>query len=174
FWREKEGGHSVRVTVLGAGAWGTTLARHLARTGHTVTLWGHDAEHLQDLAGTGFNERYLPGIELPSGLRFETELPRAVDGGECIVVAVPSQAFREVTRSLSDSARILVSVTKGIEDETGLTMCGVLRANAAPARIVALSGPTLAMEAARDMPTAIVAASNDADAARQVQQLFHR
>jgi len=164
----------VRVTVLGAGAWGTTLARLLARGGHPVTLWGHDAGHLEEMARAGLNQQYLPGIKLPVGLRFEADLAGAVKESECVVVAVPSKAFREVTRGLGECEGILVSVTKGIEYETGLTMCGVLQANAPRARIVALSGPTLAMEAARDMPTAIVAASHDSEAAQQVQQLFHR
>jgi len=116
----------LRVTVLGAGAWGTTLARLLAQGGHAVTLWGHDEGHLQELARKGVNERYLPAITLPSSLRVEADLNRAIKEAECVVVAVPSQAFREVTRSLADCEGILVSVTKGIEYETGLTMCGVL------------------------------------------------
>jgi glycerol-3-phosphate dehydrogenase (NAD(P)+) len=164
----------VKVTVLGAGAWGTTLARLLCRGGETVTLWGHDAEHLRELGRTGFNERYLPGIQLPPNFGWEPDLPRAIRERECLVVAVPSQVFRKVTKSLADWKGLLVSVTKGIEDETGLTMCGVLRANAPAARIVALSGPTLAMEVAREMPTAIVAASLDAEAGQQAQQMFHR
>ena len=160
--------------MLGAGAWGTTLARLLARSGNSVTLWGHDASHLADLARAGVNQRYLRGIPLPQELQFESVTARAVEGAECAIVAVPSTAFREVTRALLDFKGLLVSVTKGIEYETGLTMSGVLRANAPQARIVALSGPTLAMEVARDMPAAIVAASDDAEAARQIQQLFHR
>jgi glycerol-3-phosphate dehydrogenase (NAD(P)+) len=162
------------VTILGAGAWGTTLARLLAQNEHSVTLWGHDAGHLQDLAQQGVNEQYLPGITLPERLQFEANLVDALKEAEAVVVAVPSKVFRSVTRALGDSAEILVSVTKGIEDETGLTMCGVLRANAPRARLVALSGPTLAMEVAHGMPAAIVAASDDADAAQQVQRLFHR
>ena len=163
----------MKVTVLGAGAWGTTLARLLSRAGHTVALWGHDAEHLQELKRAGVNECYLPGIPLPAGLRFEAGLAGAIEGTECVIVAVPSKVFREVTRALSGCEGILVSVTKGVEYETGLTMCGVLRANAPRSRIVAFSGPTLALEVARDMPTAIVAASHDAEAVQQVQQLFH-
>jgi len=164
----------VKVTVLGAGAWGTTLARLLCRDAHAVTLWGHDAEHLQDVTRAGANERYLPGILLPRELRLEADLRRALAGGECVIVAVPSKGFAELARGLSECEDTLVSVTKGIEYETGLTMCGVLRASAPRARIVAFSGPTLAMEVARDMPTAIVAASDDPAAAQQVQQLFHR
>ena len=164
----------MKAAVLGAGAWGTTLARLLAQGGHTVTLWGHDTDHLQELARKGVNERYLPGIALPSSLRVEPELARAIQDVECVVVAVPSKAFRGVTKALADCEGILVSVTKGIEYETGLTMSAALRANAVRSRIVALSGPTLAMEVARGMPTAIVAASDDPGAAQQVQRLFHR
>ena len=164
----------MRVAVLGAGAWGTTLARLLCLANNPVSLWGHDTGHLKDLDRAGVNERYLPGIALPPALRLESALAQSVAGSECIIVAVPSQALREVTRSLSDFDGILATVTKGIEYESGLTMSGVLRANAPRARIVALSGPTLAMEVAREMPAAIVAASQDPHAAQQVQHLFHR
>lgn len=164
----------MKVTVLGAGAWGTTLARGLARNNHAVTLWGHDREHLDDLVRHRINERYLPGIKLPPALEIEADLNEALKDAETIVVAVPSKAFREVARSAAECGRVLVSVTKGIELESGLTMCGVLQASGARARVVAFSGPTLAMEVARDMPTAIVAASQDTAAAQQVQQLFHR
>jgi glycerol-3-phosphate dehydrogenase (NAD(P)+) len=129
---------------------------------------------LEELARAGTNERYLPGIPLPAGLAFERDLRLAVQNADCVIVAVPSRAFREVTRSLSAFEGVLVSVTKGIEYETGLTMCGLLRVNAPRARLVAFSGPTLALEVAREVPTAIVAASVDLSAAHEVQQLFHR
>jgi glycerol-3-phosphate dehydrogenase (NAD(P)+) len=90
------------------------------------------------------------------------------------VVAVPSQPFREVTRRLRDFAGTIVSVTKGIEYDTGLTMCGVLEQTAPRATCAALSGPSFAIEVARDIPTAIVAASRDPAAASLVQTLFSR
>lgn len=161
-------------TVLGAGAWGTALARLLHQGGESVTLWGHDAAHLDDLRRTGRNERYLPGIDLPRDWKLETDLAAAVRGSACVVVAVPSKAFRAVTQSLADFNGVVVSVTKGIEHDTGLTMCGVLHANAPRARVAALSGPTLAAEVARGIPSACVAASDDAAAAQTVQKLFHR
>lgn len=164
----------MKVTILGAGAWGTALAALLQRGGHAVTVWGHDAAHLEDMRATGRNERYLPGIPLPPEWRLETNLPAAIQGAECIVVAVPSKAFREVTRALADFAGILVSVTKGIEHQTGMTMCGILAANAPRAKFAALSGPSLALEVARGIPTAIVAASEDVTVAAEVQKLFHR
>jgi glycerol-3-phosphate dehydrogenase (NAD(P)+) len=165
----------VKITVLGAGAWGTALARLLQESGdHHVTLWGHDPAHLEDLARSGVNDRYLPGIRLPQNWRLEQNVDKAARDAECIVVAVPSKAFREVTRSLGSFRGLVVSVTKGIEYETGLTMSGVLRETAPQASVAALSGPTLALEVANGMPTAIVAASEAMSAAQTVQGLFHR
>jgi glycerol-3-phosphate dehydrogenase (NAD(P)+) len=164
----------MNVTVLGAGAWGTALAVLLQRGGHHVTLWGHDAAYLAELRKSAKNERYLPGIALPTEWQLEANLAAAISSAECVVVAVPSKAFREVTTALANFAGILVSVTKGLEHETGLTMCGILAANAPRASHAALSGPSLALEVARGIPTAIVAASNDAEVANTVQTLFHR
>ena len=163
----------MRVAVLGAGAWGTALALVLHRRQHQVVLWGHDSARLNEVRQTGRNERYLPGVDLPREWTFEPDMTRAVTNTACVIVAVPSKAIREATTALAGYRGIVVSVTKGIEDETGLTMCGVLQANAPGAKIAALSGPTLAMEVARGIPSAIVAASTDAAAAQTVQQLFH-
>lgn len=164
----------MNITVLGSGAWGTALAKLLHANGHAVTLWGHDAGRLEELRRTGKNERYLPGIELPRDWRFEAEASKAVSGSEVVIAAIPSKAFRTVTAQLKNFGGIVVSVTKGIEDETGLTMCGVLGQTAPKASVAALSGPTFALEVARGMPTAIVAASSDASVATQVQVMFHR
>ncbi len=164
----------MKVAVLGAGAWGTALAKMLHQSGHAVTLWGHDADRLQEVRRSGRNERYLPGVELPRDWTVEADLSRAVVGNEAVIVAVPSKAFRDVTRHLSAFTGPVVSVTKGIEHETGLTMCGILAQTAPKAHSAALSGPTFALEVARGIPTAIVAASNDPATANAVQQLFHR
>jgi glycerol-3-phosphate dehydrogenase (NAD(P)+) len=164
----------MKVTVLGAGAWGTALARLLQTGGNEVTLWGHAFEHLGDLRRTQRNERYLPGVLLPGEMILEPDLSLAAHGAEFVVVAVPSKSFRAVTQSLAGFAGIAVSVTKGIEHQTGLTMCGVLAETAPLARLAALSGPSLALEVARDIPTAIVAGSADLATAGAVQKLFHR
>jgi glycerol-3-phosphate dehydrogenase (NAD(P)+) len=164
----------MKLTVLGAGAWGTALAQLLCTGKNEVTLWGHNAEHLGDLQKSGRNERYLQGIELSRELKFEKDLARAVSGAELIVMAVPSKAFRTISRSLADFSGTVVSVTKGIEHETGLTMCGVLAQTAPGAKTAALSGPSLAFEVARGIPTAIVAASEHPATAEVVQKLFHR
>lgn len=164
----------MNVTVLGAGSWGMALAKILAEGGHAVTLWGRDAHALAEIHATGRSLRYLPGVELPRQLTVEGDFARAVSGSECVVVAVPSRSFREVTSQLGGFSGILVSVTKGIEHDTGLTMCGVLAANAPQARACALSGPTFALEVARGIPTAIVGASPDLAVATTVQKIFHR
>jgi glycerol-3-phosphate dehydrogenase (NAD(P)+) len=164
----------MKVTVLGVGAWGTALGKLLYEGQHNITLWGHNPQHLDQIRRTGQNEPYLPGIAFPRDWRLETDPTKAVHDSECVVVAVPSKAFREVTRCLANYTGIVVSVTKGIEHGTGLTMCGILRENAPRACVAALSGPTLALEVARGIPTAIVAASADIQTAPKVQQLFHR
>lgn len=163
----------MKVAVLGAGAWGTALAVHLSRMGHEVRVWGHDADHLATIAKSGSNLRYLPGVAFPEGLLFESRLRSATQGVEAVVVAVPSSAFRRIAFELEEWNGLWISVTKGIEDPSGQTMCQVLRERAPQASIVALSGPSLALEVAQGIPTAVVAASADAEAARRTQSLFH-
>ncbi|MDB6122715.1 MAG: Glycerol-3-phosphate dehydrogenase [Pedosphaera sp.] len=163
----------MKVTVLGAGAWGTALAKVLHQGGHEVTLWGHDAKRLAEMQRSNRNERYLPGIELPRTWTLESNIVQAMEGSEFVVTAIPSKAFREVTASLSDFTGAIVSVTKGIEYETGLTMCGILAETAPKAKSAVLSGPTFALEVARGIPTASVVASRDAAVAGAVQQLLH-
>ena len=164
----------MKITILGAGAWGTALARLLHQGGHEITLWGHIAEWLDEIRQAGRNDRFLPGIQVPREVVLQADVPRAIAGAECIVVAVPSQPFRSVTRQLADFSGFIASVTKGIEYDTGLTMCGILAETAPRAKCAALSGPTFAIEVARDIPTAIVAASRDLVTADAVQRLFNR
>ena len=164
----------MKITVLGAGAWGTAMARLLHQGGNEVTLWGHITEWLDEIRQTGRNDRFLPGIEVARELVLQSDLPHAIEGAECIVVAVPSQPFREVTKKLGRFSGVIVSLTKGIEYETGLTMCGILAETAPRAKLAALSGPTFAVEVARDIPTAIVVASRELAIAEEVQRLFNR
>ncbi len=164
----------MKITVIGAGAWGTALAKVAHANGGEVCLWGRDAAALALLGQTGRNERYLPGVDLPHDLPTETDLAKAVDGAGCVVLAVPSRSFREVTTRLVKFEGVAVSVTKGIEFESGLTMGGILGETMPMAKAAALSGPTLAEEVCRDMPSAAVAASEVVGASAAVQQVFHR
>lgn len=165
---------SRRITVLGIGAWGTALAVGLHQNGHQLTLWGHDSDHLNTVIRSGTNEKYLPTIVLPRDWRGEPEIHRAIDGAELVLLAVPSRAIRTVAAALAKYRGPIVSVTKGIEAETGLTMCGILQQMAPAAQPAGLSGPSLAMEVARGIPTAVVAACADRALAAEIQALFHR
>ena len=164
----------MKVTVIGAGAWGTALANLLCQNGHAVTLWAHEPALLEQIKETGRNELFLPGVAVSRDLRVEPVLEQAVEGSAWAVIAVPSGFFRGVTRRISSFQGVAVSVTKGIEYESGLTMSGILAQTMPKATVAVLSGPSLAMEVARDTPAAVVAAHRDPEIARQVQALFHR
>jgi glycerol-3-phosphate dehydrogenase (NAD(P)+) len=163
----------MRITVLGAGAWGTALAKVLHENGNAVTLWDIDTRTLDGLRG-GRSERYLPGVKLPTDWKVEADFEKAVGGCECVVMALPSQAYRQVATRLKGRPALLVSVTKGIEYETGETMSRILREHAPADRIAALSGPSFAREVALGIPTTVVCASENDGTARTVQGLFHR
>jgi glycerol-3-phosphate dehydrogenase (NAD(P)+) len=163
----------MKITVLGAGAWGTALAKVLHENGNAVALWDIDAETIEELRH-GRSERYLPGVKLPLDWTVEADFPKAVGGAECVVLAVPSQVFRKVAAELKGHSAILVSVTKGIEFETGDTMSRILREHAPATRVAALSGPSFAREVALGIPTTVVCACESDGTAHTVQGLFHR
>ncbi|HEU5396919.1 MAG TPA: NAD(P)H-dependent glycerol-3-phosphate dehydrogenase, partial [Verrucomicrobiae bacterium] len=141
--------------------------------GNAVTIWDIDSASLAQIQA-GRNEKYLPGVSLPADWKTETDFTRAISGAECIVLAIPSQAFRQVAARLGGTPAILVSVTKGIEFETGDTMSRILREHAPANRIAALSGPSFAREVALGIPTTVVCACESEATAKTVQGLFHR
>ena len=163
----------MKITVLGAGAWGTALAKVLHENGNAVTLWDIAGDTLAELQ-RGRSERYLPGVKLPADWKTETDFEKAAGGAECCVMAIPSQFFRQVATKLKGHPAIIVSVTKGIEFETGETMSRILREHAPANRVAALSGPSFAREVALGVPTTVVCASESDATAKTVQGLFHR
>jgi glycerol-3-phosphate dehydrogenase (NAD(P)+) len=164
----------VKVAVVGGGSWGTTLATQLVKTGHDVSLLVRDAARRDEIAAGRENRRYLPGVVIPASLRVEAGAA-AARGAEMVVMAIPSEAFREVCRGLSSTlapGTAFVSATKGLEIDTLRRMTEVV-AEEAPGRPVAvLSGPSFALEVALGQPTAVVAASAHAAVAEAVQQAF--
>jgi glycerol-3-phosphate dehydrogenase (NAD(P)+) len=164
----------MKITILGSGAWGTALGCLLHQDRHSITLWGHDPAQMENIRRSGKNEPFLPGIPVPKEFQLTSNCSEAILGAELVVAALPSQVFRKVTACLNSFKGFVVSVTKGIEQDSGLSMCGILAQTAPGAKAVALSGPTLALEVAKGIPTACVAASRDESVARQVQELFHR
>jgi glycerol-3-phosphate dehydrogenase (NAD(P)+) len=164
------------VTVLGAGSWGTALAVHLARIGHDVRLWARDRALADELSRRRANSVYLPDVLLPESVSITDTLADALRDAELVVSAVPSHGCRTVMKgasaSLADQA-VIVSATKGLEAGTLLRMSEVIVQEAGAIHpVVVLSGPSFASEVARQLPTAILAASRDAAAIELVQQEF--
>ena len=153
---------SHRIGVIGSGSWGTALAVHLAHTGHDVRLWARDGGLAAQMAASRENPVYLPGIELPPTLAPTADLAAALAEAQFVVMAVPSHGIRSVSRAANaclPGGCVVVSATKGIEEGSLLRMSQVLREELSEAGdIVVLSGPSFAMELARTMPTAVVAA----------------
>jgi glycerol-3-phosphate dehydrogenase (NAD(P)+) len=163
----------VRLAVLGAGAWGTALSAHALRAGHDVRLWARGEAIARAINERGQNPAYLPGIDLPEGLHASTDLPMVVEAAEAVLVVVPSEFCRAVYRALHPAApaeAALVSATKGIEPDSLLRMSEVSAAEAPGRRQAVISGPSFALEVARERPTAIVAASPDQSLAEAVQR----
>ena len=164
------------IGVLGSGSWGSALAVHLARTGHDVRLWARDAGLAATMAALRENPAYLPGLAFPSELTPTASLADAVNGAEIVVMAVPSHGLRAVSRAaapLMPAGVTLVSAAKGLEETTLLRMSEVLRAELpGVGPIVVLSGPSFAIELARELPTAVVAAGDASAAVEMVQARF--
>ncbi len=154
-----------RVTVIGAGSWGTTFGKILADGGAQVTMWARRAEIAQEISEAKRNSRYLPGINLPREMTATTSLEAALDGAQQVYLSVPSQALRENLQALrplvGDGSVPLVSLMKGVERESGMRMSQVIQQELRcdPARIAVASGPNLALEIAKEQPTAAVIAS---------------
>ncbi|HET9602662.1 MAG TPA: NAD(P)H-dependent glycerol-3-phosphate dehydrogenase [Gemmatimonadales bacterium] len=164
-----------RIGVLGAGSWGTVLADLLARKGHAVRIWAREADVVASINGQRENELFLPGHALAPSLVAEGDAARVVTGADVVVSASPSHAVRQVIGEVAGAigtGALVVSATKGIEDASLARMSEVIGSVIPGARVAVLSGPSFASEVAAGQPTAVVAASLDATAAAQVQELF--
>jgi len=162
-------------SVIGAGAWGTTLARHLVNQGLTVKLWAYEKEVVGSINLKGENALFLPGVTLPEALSATHSLQDAAAGTGLIVLAVPSHAMRpvirELTPSLSEPLPIVVA-SKGIEEESNQLMSQVLNELLPPdwaRKITVLTGPSFAAEVSRDKPTTILLAGQDSGLTTHLQ-----
>ena len=167
-----------RVTVVGAGSWGTALSAVLSKKGHDVCLWAFEPEVAEQITNGRENVSYLAGIELPESLRSTADLATALQGAEIVVSVSPAQVvgsvMAEAAAHIEDDA-LIVSASKGIETTTLRRMDEVISEVLSPAQIVGftvLSGPSFALEVVKEIPTAVVAASGSPDAAIAVQDLF--
>ena len=164
----------VQVAVMGAGSWGTTLAKVFADAGNSVSLWSRREEQARRIQIMRENSDYLPGLALPSGITATADAEAALDGAEIVVLGVPSQTLSanlETWRELVEPEATLVSLAKGIERSTGRRMSQVITgvAGVAPDRVAVLSGPNLAREVAAEQPAATVIACEDENRAKTVQ-----
>lgn len=169
-----------KIGVLGAGTWGTALARLLAVNGHDVTMWSALPEELKSMATTHRHPN-LPGMELPSDMHYTADIAEICTGRDLLVFAVPSPFVRSTAKKAAKhipDGQVIVEVAKGIEEKTLMTMSEIIEDELANVpghencKVAALSGPTHAEEVARDLPTLIVAASEDEAAAKLVQKIF--
>lgn len=168
----------IKIAVFGAGTWGIALARLLAVNDRDVTVWSAIPTELKSLSTTHRHPN-LPGMVLPSTMHYTADIAEACAGKDILLFAVPSPFVRSTAKKAAPyipNGQLIVDVAKGVEDKTLMTMSEIIEDELAKqkrtARVVALSGPTHAEEVARDMPTLIVAASEDEEAAKVVQKAF--
>lgn len=170
-----------RCAVIGAGSWGTALALLLAGKGLEVRIWSGESDHIKELQRDRENRRFVPGHPFPASLSASDDLPWALDKADCVVMAIPSHGFRAVYQQvypLLPEGIAVVSVAKGIELESGMTMTDIMKEEGAKngenkkIHLGALSGPSFAKEVAEDKPTAVTVAFADLSVAEAVQHLF--
>jgi glycerol-3-phosphate dehydrogenase (NAD(P)+) len=164
------------VAIIGDGGWGTALGILLARGGHQVTMWSHDAAYLQQMKDTRINPKFLPGIPLPENWNYQTDPAAAVHDAEAVVLAVPSKFFRATLERFAGliPPRVpVVSVAKGLDQQSHQRMTVVAEQALRHQPVAALSGPSLADEVARATPTAVTIACADHDVAVKLQHLFN-
>ena len=164
------------IGVLGAGTWGMALARMLSVSGHQVTVWSAIGKEIEDLSASRQHPN-LPGMVIPESILFTDDMELVCSKKDILLFAVPSVFVRATARKAAPyipDGQIIVDVAKGVEADTLLTMTQVIgdELKNPTVKLVALSGPTHAEEVAKDLPTTIVSACEDLDAARQVQEVF--
>lgn len=164
-----------KIGVIGAGSWGTALARLLCNNGHHVTVWSIIEAEIEMLQREHEHKDKLPGVELPREMEFTTDLQAAVEGKDLLVLAVPSSFTRSTAHSMkefvADGQRI-VNVAKGIEEKTLMTLSEIIEEEIPQADVAVLSGPSHAEEVGKDMPTTCVVGAKTRETAEFIQNLF--
>jgi glycerol-3-phosphate dehydrogenase (NAD(P)+) len=167
-----------RIAVIGAGNWGTALSATLAKLGHQVSLWAYEPEVVESLRTRHENSLFMPGIALPESIQATGDLPEALAGAEIVLTVMPSHVCGALYEQMVEHLRpemVFVSATKGLDTGRLMRMSEIIHsvvgARFAP-RLCAMSGPSFAREVMRGDPTAVVVASEDAEAARLVQREF--
>ncbi len=164
-----------RILVLGTGGWGTALSIVLHNKGHNVTLWGSTPDYVEYLKKHRENKKYLKGIEIPSDLEITSDIAKAQIETDLIVVAIPTPYVRKTIKPLENHYVLgtpIVSVIKGIENETLMRGSEILRDVFGEQPIALLLGPSHAEEVARKLPTTVVIACKNIKLAKEIQDIF--
>lgn len=166
------------IAIIGDGGWGTALGIHLVKKGYPVKLWGPFAPYLQHMRATRSNPKFLAGIPLPSELVLVDPLKEAFSGSDLIVFAVPSKYALDVLKKIKKekvdfSNKIFLSVTKGIDNAHLLRISEIIRQQLGDIPLAVLSGPTIAMEVAKGIPSTAVVAARDQRVAKMAQEVFN-
>ncbi|MDO4621659.1 MAG: NAD(P)H-dependent glycerol-3-phosphate dehydrogenase [Eubacteriales bacterium] len=164
-----------KISVIGSGSWGTALAWLLGNNGHQVTLWSYLQEETAMFCEHHQNTDKLSGVILRDDVIYTCNLEEACKGREMLVLAVPSPVVRSTSAKMApyvEDGCLIVSVAKGIEDETLKTMSDIVEENIPQANVAVLSGPSHAEEVGKGLPTAIVAAAHNRETAERVQAYF--
>ena len=166
--------HKYKVAILGAGSWGCALAINLAKNGIPVLLWGRDAKHISTMQKENANNRYLPGIKFPAQLSVTNSLQDCLKLAEKQIIATPSHAFKEILDAIDKPLANLAWITKGIDPSSNKLLSELVFAKWGQDFPVAIiSGPSFAKEVAKEMPTALVIASNNPDYAEDIMSIIH-
>ena len=168
---------TTKTTVLGSGAMATACSILLAEhPGQDVTIWARNPDHAREMSEHRENKRLLPGVPIPQSIQITADIRQAVEGADLLVVAIPTKFLRaalsEIASSLTDD-RPVVSVVKGLENETFMRPSEIIADVLGNRAVVALGGPSHAEEISRRLPASVVAASGDVALAKQVQQMFN-
>ncbi len=162
------------VCVLGSGGWGTAVSILLHNNGHKVTLWSFDKTECENLKKYHENKPFLPGIPIPEGITFVTDLS-AVSGMDLTVIATPSHGVRGVAKNIKQyvsNGQIILNISKGIEEGSYMTISQILKQELPDCKIAVMSGPSHAEEVSRNIPTTNVVASDDIKVSEYIQDIF--
>ncbi len=164
-----------KITVIGDGGWGTAIACILARNHHPVTLWGHDARYLEEMAASRLNRLFLPNIPIDPNVTFNPDLNQALAWADLVLTVIPSKFLRPTLlarKAKIDPEKPVVSLTKGLDGEELQRPSQVVAECLGTRHILALSGPSHAEEVARNLPASVVVASDELEWARKIQHIL--
>jgi len=165
-----------RISVIGDGSWGTTLAVYLARKGFDVALWGPFEDYLRQVQATRINSKFLPDIEIPESVSMTHDLTTALHQTDLVVLALPSKYIMRILKKIAREdigRKVFLSVIKGIEYKTLTCMSQVIKRELGKVPLAVLSGPTIAREVALGIPSSAVIASEDPRLAQKLQDVFN-